>query len=85
MIDQFFRTILFGKNDVKKDVNLDPWIQSVCVCVCVEFVLYLCSIPTIYFISIYNQILDRKIGDNSFSFGYSDSAINPWMVGNHLI
>lgn len=44
MIDQFFRTILFGKNDVKKDVNLDPWIQSVCVCVCVEFVLYLCSI-----------------------------------------
>lgn len=83
MIDQFFRTILFGKNDVKKDVNLDPWIQSVCVCV--EFVLYLCSIPTIYFISICNQILDRKIGDNSFSFGYSDSAINLWMVGNHLI
>lgn len=81
MIDQFFRMILFGKNDVKKDVSLDPWIQSVCM----EFVLSLCSIPTIYFISIYNQILDRKIGDNSFSFGYSDSAINLWMVGNHLI
>lgn len=82
MIDQFFRMILFGKNDVKKDVNLDRWIQSVCVCeICFISVFY-----TYYIFYIYiNQILDRKIGDNSFSFGYSDSAINLWMVGNHLI
>lgn len=49
MIDQFFRMILFGKNDVKKDVNLDRWIQSVCV-ICFISVLY-----TYYIFYIYIQ------------------------------
>lgn len=51
MIDQFFRTILFGKNDVKKDVNLDPWIQSVCVCV--EIVFYICVLYLLYILYLY--------------------------------
>lgn len=49
MIDEFFRMILYGKNDVKKDVNLDRWIQSVCG-ICFISVFY-----TYYIFYIYIQ------------------------------
>lgn len=49
MIDQFFRMILFGKNDVKKDVNLDRWIQSVCV----WNLFYLCVLYLLYILYLY--------------------------------
>lgn len=49
MIDQFFRMILFGKNDVKKDVNLDRWIQSVCV----WNLFYLCVLNLLYILYLY--------------------------------
>lgn len=49
MIDEFFRMILYGKNDVKKDVNLDRWIQSVCV----WNLFYLCVLYLLYILYLY--------------------------------
>lgn len=61
MIDQFFRMILFGKNDVKKDVNLDRWIQSVCVCVC-----GICFISVFYTYYIFYIYIQPNIGQENW-------------------